>query len=167
MKTENLINKEAIQKLQSIAEENQTCMMLTHLEKQPIDANPMHTKKVHEDGTFWFLSPLNSSHNMNIQVDSSVQLLFSDIQNDNYLSVYGEATIETRHTILQELYSKDDDRWFDGVDDPNLTAIKVLPKEAYYWDKSQNKFLKLIEETIEAVTGNENDHYTKGKMRMD
>ncbi len=167
MKTENLMNKEAVKKMQTIVEGNEICMMLSHLKKQPIDVNPMHTKEVEDDGTFWFLSPLNSDHNMNIQVDNGVQLLYSDTDSNNYLSVYGEAIIETRHTILKELFSTVDNRWFDGVDDPNLTAIKVIPKEAYYWDKSQNKFMSMIEDTVEAVTGNKNNHFTKGKMKLD
>ena len=61
-----------------------------------------------------------------------------------FISVYGNAFISTDQSILEDLYSKDDDRWFDGVTDPNLTAIKFTPKEAEFWDSTQNKYINLF-----------------------
>jgi general stress protein 26 len=39
-----------------------------------------------------------------------------------FISIYGEASVVTDRSILEELYDKKDDAWFTGVDDPNLTA---------------------------------------------
>lgn len=167
MKTDNLFDKKAIEKLKSMAEGIKVAMLLSKLTSLPINVNPMNTKKVEEDGVIWFLSPLNSEHNVNIQADKRVQLLYSDTDRKQYLSVYGEAFVESHHNILKELYTKEDNKWFDGFDDANLTAIKVVPKEAYYWDKSGNKFISMLEGTVEAVTGEEKDHFKKGKIEVD
>jgi general stress protein 26 len=167
MKTDNLIQKEALVKLKSMAEAIKITMMLTNLKKQPISVNPMSTKRVDEDGAIWFLSPLKSEHNVNIQSDNKVQLIYSDPQNKQYLSVFGDAWIESRYPIKKELYTKEDDIWFDGVDDVNLTAIKVNPQQAFYWDKSSNKFINMFEETVEALTGEAKDHFKKGKLEVD
>lgn len=167
MKTDNLFDKEALEKLQSMAEGIKVAMLLTKLTKLPVHVNPMTTKKVDENGIIWFLSPLNSEHNINIQADHRVQLLYSDTDRQQYLSVYGKASVESHHNILKELYTKEDDKWFDGFDDSNLTAIKVIPSEVYYWDKSKNKFISILEGTVEAVTGESKDHFKKGKIEVD
>lgn len=167
MKTDNLIHKEALDKLKSIAEKIRVAMLLTNLKKHPISVNPMTTKKVDESGAIWFLSPLKSEHNVNIQSDSKVQLIYSDPSEKQYLSVYGEALIESRYPIKKELYTKEDNIWFDGIDDVNLTAIRVTPLKVYYWDKSGNKFINMLEETVEAVTGEVKDHFKKGKIKVD
>ncbi len=164
MKTDNLFNKEALEKLQSMAEGIKVAMLLTNLKTTPINVNPMTTKKVDDDGAIWFLSPLNSDHNINIQTDNKVQLLYSDSDREQYLSVYGEASVASHHNILEELFTKEDNKWFDGFDDPNLTAIKIVPSEVYYWDKSQNKFISMLEGTVEAVTGESKNHFKKGKI---
>tara|TARA_R110000850_G_scaffold268138_1_gene399462 strand:+ start:56533 stop:57036 length:504 start_codon:yes stop_codon:yes gene_type:complete len=167
MKTDNLFDKEAIEKIKSLAKETKVAMLLTNLTKLPIHVNPMTTKKVDDDGAIWFLSPLNSDHNINIQANNKVQLLYSDTDKKQYLSVYGEASIKSHHNILEELYTKEDNKWFDGFDDSNLTAIKVTPIEAYYWDNSRNKFISMLEGTVEAVTGENNEHYKKGTIEVD
>jgi general stress protein 26 len=45
MKTDNLFDKEALEKLQSMAEGIKVAMLLTNLKTHPINANPMTTKK--------------------------------------------------------------------------------------------------------------------------
>lgn len=167
MRTDNLFDKEAMEKMKNLANGIKIAMLLTNLKKHPISVNPMTTKKVDETGAIWFLSPLKSEHNVNIQSDSKVQLIYSDPNEKQYLSVYGEALIENRDTFKKELYSKEDDIWFDGVDDVNLTAIKVTPEKVYYWDKSSNKFIDMLEETVEAVTGENKDHFKKGKIKVE
>ncbi|GGD93802.1 hypothetical protein GCM10011312_16950 [Planktosalinus lacus] len=78
MKTDNLFEKGAIEKIKSLAEKIKIAMILTNLKERPISVNPMTTKKVDETGAIWFLSQLKSEHNVNIQLDSKVQLIYSD-----------------------------------------------------------------------------------------
>ncbi|GGD93809.1 hypothetical protein GCM10011312_16960 [Planktosalinus lacus] len=83
------------------------------------------------------------------------------------MSVYGDAMIESRYPIKKELYSEEDDRWFNGLDDVNLTAIKVIPQKAFYWDKTKNKFINMLEETLGTVTGETKDNFKKGKIEVE
>lgn len=166
MSIENLSNKEALKKMTNLVEDIEIAMMLTDLKTQPISAIPMTTKKVDEKGNIWFLSGLNSEHNSNIVKSKDVQLLYSDPKGMEFISIYGEASVSTDKKTLEELYSRVDETWFNGTDDPNLTAIKVTPKEAYFWDTKQNKYISLFKMGVAAITGDKADVGEKGKLDL-
>jgi general stress protein 26 len=166
MSTENLTSKEALEKMTSLVDDIKFAMLLTDLDTQPISAVPMTTKKVDEHGDIWFLSGLNSDHNANIVKNAKVQLLYSDPSDMEYISIYGEASVVTDKAILEELYNKKDDAWFTGVDDPNLTALKIVPQEAYFWDTKDNKYVSLFKMGISAITGDKADIGEKGKLNF-
>ncbi|WP_335965782.1 pyridoxamine 5'-phosphate oxidase family protein [Galbibacter sp. PAP.153] len=166
MKTENLSHTEAIKKIKEIIEGTKTAILLTDLDTLPLGANPMETKKIEDDGSIWFLSSLNSDHYSNILADKRVQLLYSNPEDKQFLSMYGKAFIYTDKELLEELYTKKDDRWFDGVDDIELIAIKVIPLSTYYWDKKQNKFIELIKDFVEnKSTEKHTEKDVKGKLK--
>ena len=166
MSTKNLTNQEALEKMTSLVENIKTAMLLTDLKKQPISAIPMSTKEVDEDGDIWFLSGLDSKHNSNIVKNPQVQLLYSDPSGMEFASIYGVATVITDKEKIKELYSNLDDAWFEGEDDPNLTALKITPKEAYYWDTKQNKYISLFKMGLAAATGNKANVGEKGKLNI-
>jgi general stress protein 26 len=166
MATKNLTSENAISKMTDLVENIEIGMMLTDLGNQPIDAIPMRTKKVDERGDIWFLSELSSDHNFNIVRDSNVQLIYGDPSDMDFISIYGEATVVCDDNILEQLYSHQDDAWFTGKEDPNLTAIKVTPQQAYYWDTKQNKYLSLFKMGVSAVTGHKFDIGEKGKLNL-
>ncbi|WP_010228979.1 pyridoxamine 5'-phosphate oxidase family protein [Gillisia marina] len=166
MSTENLDKKESLKKLRELVNDIDFCMMLTDLNSQPISAIPMSTKKVDESGNIWFLSGKDSEHNSNIAKDSKTQLLYSDKSDMEFISIYGSATIHTDKDTIHELYSKSDDAWFDDKNDPNITAIKFAPSEAYYWDTKQNKYIALLKMGIATITGDKADVGEKGKLNL-
>ncbi len=166
MSTENLDKKESLKKMRELVNDIDFCMMLTDLNTQPISAIPMSTKKVDEAGNIWFLSGKDSKHNSNIAKDSKTQLLYNDKSDMEFISIYGSATIHTDRNIIHELYSKSDDAWFDDKNDPNITAIKFAPSEAYYWDTKQNKYIALLKMGIASITGEKADVGEKGKLNL-
>ena len=164
MSTENLKDKQAREKLKDLVTDIDLAMMVTDMTTKPLSAIPMSTKDVDDHGAIWFLSKSTSEHNKNIEKDKDVQLLYSENSDMQFISVFGEAYIETNKEVIHELYGKTDDAWFDGKDDPTITAIKVIPKEAYYWDTKNNKFVSLFKIGMAAVTGNKQDVGEKGKL---
>ena len=127
----------------------------------------MITKKVDEHGNIWFLSHLNSEHNNNIAKDPQVQLLYSHPSDLEFLSIYGHATIIYDKKVLKELYTSADDAWFNDSDDPNLTAIKIVPQEAYFWDSNDNTFNKLFKRGLAAVKDEKPENSEKkGKLNL-
>ncbi|MFD0976532.1 pyridoxamine 5'-phosphate oxidase family protein [Salinimicrobium gaetbulicola] len=164
MSTEKLDKEESRKKIKSLVGDIKVAMMITGFDQKPIPAIPMTTKKIDNDGNIWFLSLRNSHHNQNLLKDKQVQLLYSDPSDMEYLSVYGEAEVTTDRAVLEDLYEKTDDNWFEEIDDPNLTAIKVRPEEAYYWDTKTNKYITLLKLGVGAITGNKQDIGEKGEL---
>ncbi len=70
------------------------------------------------------------------------------------MTVFGDASIRTEKSILKDLYGKSDDAWFEGVDDPNRTAIQVQPTEGQFWNANHGALMSLFKIGIAAVTGN-------------
>ena len=157
---------EAREKLKSLVDDIKVGMMVTGFEKKPLDAIPMRTKKTDEAGNIWFLSLRSSEHNKNIKRTSAIQLLYSSPSDMEFLSVYGTGEIVTEKETLKDLYDRSSETWFDGIDDPELTAIKFTPSEAYYWDTKENKYISFLKMGAAAITGNKKDIGEKGKLEL-
>lgn len=166
MSNENLYNDEAKKKIKELAENIDFTMMATNLKETPLHMIPMSTKKVDEQGNIWFLSNKNSTHNENLLSNPNLHLIYSNKSDMQFLNIYGMATITTDRAIIDELYSKSDDTWFEGKDDPNVTAISVKPTEAYYWDPKSNTLVSLMKMGVGAITGNQPDLMNQGKINL-
>jgi len=166
MTTQDLSAKQAIDKIKELAESIDFALLCTDLTSQPFHAIPMSTKRVDDDGSIWFLSGQDSTHNINILRNLAVQLLYSDPKSMRFLIIYGQALILTEGPILKSLYKKSDDAWFDSVEDPNLSAIKVVPHSAHYWDIKGNKLAALWKMGVAAVTGSEADIVEHGDLKV-
>lgn len=166
MSTENLTSDKAKETLKEMVTDIKVAMFATRLEKQPLSVVPMHTKEVDKEGNIWFLSRNDSDHNSDLLTSSETQLLYSDPNAMKFVSVYGNAEIISDQAVLNDLYNKKDNAWFDGKDDPNLTAIKFTPNEAAYWNNDSNKLVTFFKLQAAAVTGDDKDIGTSGKMDL-
>lgn len=166
MSTKNLYSEEAKEKIKELAEGIDFAIMVTKLGGKPLHMVPMSTKKVDESGAIWFLSGKNSHHNLNLESDNDLHLVYSDKSSMRFLNVYGNGFITTDKAIIKMLYQSTDDAWFEGVDDPNLTAIQVQPREAYYWNPKEKKLISLLKMGVGAITGNEPDLMSEGELKI-
>lgn len=166
MSTKNLSNTEAKKKIKELAESIDFTMMATSLKSEPFHVIPMSTKEVDEMGNIWFLSNKNSEHNKNIDKEGKAHLIYADKGNFEFLSIYGNAYISSDRNRIKDLYGKGDDAWFDGVDDPNITTIKIEPQDAHYWDTKNGKILSLLSMAKGAITGNEPDLGEQGDLKI-
>lgn len=166
MSKKPLNSKEAKEKIKELAEGIDFCMMITDLKNQPFHVIPMSTKEVDDMGNIWFLSNANSTHNKNLEKDPRIHLIYSDKGKFEFLSIFGSTTISKDRGKIEELYGSSDDAWFDGVDDPNLTALKIVPDEVYYWDTKNGKIISLLKMAGGAITGNEPDLNEEGELEI-
>lgn len=153
--TENLNNKEAIDKLKSLVEDIMICLFCTNLKTDDgATCRPMTAMKVCDQGNIWFYSEKNSDKNKAIASDKNVQLFFSHPAKSSYLVVNGEAEIILDKTKIEELWTPIAKIWFkDGKDDTNISIIKVKPTTAYYWDTDGNKMINFLKMVASVVTG--------------
>ena len=165
-KIKDVHRAEAMKKIQELADAADICLFATNLTEIPISARPMSRQKIEDDGTLWFFSEKNSHKNEHIEQDSRVQLFFSNIKNQEYLSIYGTAEIIKDDAKAEELWSPIAKTWFhEGPSDPTLTIIKVTPEDGYYWDTKNGKLISLLKMVGGAITGKEMDGSLEGKIK--
>lgn len=153
--TENLVNKEAIDKLKSLVNDIVICLFCTDLKTDDgSTCRPMSAIKVCDQGNIWFFSEKDSDKNKAIASDKNVQLFFSHPAKGSYLVVNGEAQIILDKTKIEELWTPVAKIWFkEGKDDSNISIIKVTPTTAYYWDTEGNRMTNFIKMAASVVTG--------------
>ena len=163
---ENLVGKEAIKKIKQLVDKNGTCFFGTHTnEGGPLTVRPMAVQKVDDEGSFWFLSSVDSNKNEEIKTDDMVQLFFQGSPHSDFLTVYGKATITKDKNIIKELWEPMVKTWFtEGVDDPRITVIRVTPTGGYYWDTKHGNFVAGVKMLIGAAVGKTIDDSIEGKL---
>ena len=164
----NLGNEEAIAKLKELAENIKVCMFCSKLSSSPFSTRPMGLSEVDEDGKLWFLSSAESNKNLELQQDDKVQLIFSSPTSSHFLSVYGEADIYNDEKTIEKALTPLAKAWFtEGKDDPEVTAIRVHPIDAYYWDTKNGKMISLIKIAAAALTGATIDGGVEGQLTVE
>jgi len=161
----NLRREEANKKIKQIADDADICLFTTDLTTLPLKTRPMSRQRIDEDGTIWFFSDKDSGKNTDIAKDSRVQLFYSNKSSMEYLSLYGRATIIQDAVKAKELWSAPAKIWFKDPDDPNLTLLKVVPEDGYYWDTKDGKLISLFKMVAGAITGKELDGSVEGKIK--
>jgi general stress protein 26 len=166
-KVENLSDRPAIEKIQELVDHNSICMFTTRLDDAPLTTRPMGVQKVDDEGNLWFLSALSSRKNGEIEMDSRIQLFFSNVSDQEYLSLYGTATVVRDKEKIKELWNPIAKAWFnEGVDDPDISALRVAPQEAYYWDTKSGRMISLLKILASAVTGRTLEEGVQGTITV-
>lgn len=158
MSTENLNSREAVKKIKELSEKAKFCMFCTELDTVPINTRPMGLQETDEEGNLWFISSDTSNKNFQIKDDDRVQLLFMNNSDSEYLSVFGNATIYKDRATIEDKWSPMANAWFDGKEDPNVSIIKVAPKDTYYWDTKAGKLVSLLSFAAAAISGTKTDN---------
>jgi general stress protein 26 len=163
----NFDNRATIQKLQDLTKNIRFCMFST-LKGVKMESKPMTTLDVDQSGNVWFFTDRNNSITEKEAERNAVLLNYSDLQNSTYVSISGtviEVVDEERKT---ELWSPLFKAWFpNGKDDPNLMLIKVITEEASYWEGSSSKIVNLFSMIKGAITGEEPEIGSSGKLDLD
>jgi general stress protein 26 len=132
----NLDKKEGIDKLKTLVNDINICLFCTDLKTDDgATCRPMTALEVDDEGNLWFFSPVLSQKNHTIKNDKQVQLFFAHPPKGSYLIVNGDAEISMDKEKIAALWSPEDETWFKGGEhDPNISILKVTPRNAYYWD---------------------------------
>lgn len=153
--TENLKSTDAIDKLKSLVDDIRVCLFCTDLKTDDgATCRPMTAMKVCDQGNIWFFSEKSSDKNKAIAADKEVQLYFSHPGKSSYMVVNGEADIMEDKAIIAELWTSATAIWFkEGENDPEISVIKMTPKNAYYWDTDDSKMISFLKMAASIATG--------------
>ena len=127
----NLSDNSATDKIKELAEDIKSCMFCTYKNTQ-LQSRPMSVQEIDDHGHLWFLSDKNSNKNSEINENPQVEIFFCENHN-KYLSLSGKASISYDREKIEKLWNPILKVWMQGgVDDPNLSVIKVIPDDEYY-----------------------------------
>lgn len=163
---ENLSRTAALKKIRELATSARICLFGTLPGKHPFSVRPMAVQEIDRTGNFWFLSMRSSWKNRHITKDPRVQLFFANPGDSEYLNIHGRATISDSRALRQKHWTPIAKAWIHGgVDDPELTVIKVSIVGGYYWDTEHGKAIALMKTAVGAMIGKTMDDSVEGKVR--
>ncbi len=163
----NLRNGSAIDTLKELVTNADMCMFTTSLTELPLTARPMSTVDVDDEGNIWFISKKSSDKNKAITKDKRVQLFYASKNSSEYVNVFGEAEIVFDKERAKEVWTPIAKAWLtEGVDDPELSLIKVKPLDTYYWDTKHGKLVSLFKVATAMITGKTMDDGVEGKIKV-
>ena len=161
----DLRNEDAADKIKELAEGIDTCMFCTY-NGSKLASRPMSVQQIDDYGNLWFLSHKRSNKNADISQNNTVELFFAK-GHDSFLSIHGQATIEFDRGKIKELWNPIIKVWMpEGVDDPNLSIIKVVPDDGYYWNNKHGKMVAIVKMTASLLTGKTMDDGIEGNLEL-
>jgi|AntRauMFilla1563_2_1112583.scaffolds.fasta_scaffold07690_1 general stress protein 26 len=157
-----------IEKLIEMVKGAHTCMLITNeKDTENLSGRPMGINKIDDDGTIWFFTRASSYKVDEIEESKNVSIAITNESSNNYLMIHGTAILVNDKTKMQELWSTIMKVWFPlGLDDPDMTLIKVTPNEVNYWDSNSSKMLVLFNTLKAIITGEEYNEVKHGKINL-
>lgn len=158
------------EKLWELIKDIRFAMFTTRHGNGHLHSRPMTTqnKGIAEDASLWFFMPRSSEPVQDIALQPTVNVSYADPDDDEYVSVSGEAAVVDDMNRKRQLWNKMTEAWFPkGVEDPDLALVQVRITHADYWDSKDSKLTQLFKMATAAVTGkppkNMGEH---GSVRM-
>ena len=153
----NLQNEEALKKFKKLVNEINVCMFITNnANGNGFDhTRPMYTIEVEDNGTLWFFTDIRSIKVEEVSKDQTAHLVYSHPGKESFLDVWGKAEIVTDKQQIKDKWTPMIKAWFPGgIDDPNISLLKVQPNNLYYWDAEAGRMISLLKIIAGAITGN-------------
>lgn len=157
-----------VEKLVEMMKGVRVCMLITkEKDSENLSGRPMNISKIDNDGTLWFFTKASSPKTEEIEENKKVSIAIVNESSNNYLMIHGSATLVNDKTKMKELWSSILKAWFPlGLDDPDMSLIKVIPKEVNYWDSSSSKMVVLFNILKAIVSGKEYEEGEHGKIKL-
>ena len=163
----DLTSKAAAAKIKELVDDSPNCFFCTRPSRGSPGARPMNVRQVDDDGTLWFLSASDSYKNKELEADPDVQLYFKGSKHSDFMQLNGRATISTDLGKIRELWEPIIKTWFtEGVNDPRITVIKVVPSDGYYWDTKHGNAVAGVKMLIGSMIGKTLDDSIEGKLQV-
>ncbi len=127
--------------------------MLTTVESNGcLRSVPMTTMQTECEGLVWFFTNFDSQKVEDIRINSCINVTYSDVHKNVFVSVTGKAEVVKDPLKMQELWKPVLTAYFpDGLEDPDLGLLKVSIDEAEYWDSRTGKMIQVWEMSKDAV----------------
>ena len=118
-----------------------------------------------DENAVYFLTDANSHKDDEVTANPNVALAFADAGDQKYVVLTGRAEVSNDREKIRELWSTPAKAWWDSPDDPDLRVLKVVPKDALYWD-SPGTVVSYVKMLAAAVGGSRPDMGANAKVEL-
>lgn len=152
------------EKVHDLLQSFHTAMLITHAAEDGMHARPMEIAQAGPDCHVWFYTDGNSPKIHEIRHDQEVLLTFQK-DHQKYLTLTGIAQLVTDRTMIEALWQEPYRVWFpEGVKDPNLTLVHIIPRHAEYWDNSGTQGVRYLWEATKAYLQGNKPEIPEGEI---
>lgn len=152
------------EKIHSLLSDFSSAMLITSSESHPFHARPMEIAWLDPDCQVWFYTSRSSPKIGEIKQDDHALLTFQK-DHSKYLTLTGTADIVTDRTRIEALWKESFRSWFpEGVADPDLVLVRIVPQTAEFWDNSGVQGLKYLYEATKARLKGTTPHIEEGEV---
>jgi general stress protein 26 len=144
-----------IKKIAELIKEIDFGMLTTECDDGTLRSRPMSANgHVEANGDVYFFT-YGASHKVSeAKTHPQVNVAFSDVKNNKYLSLSGTAQLVRDKEKIKELWKPQLKAWFpQGVDTPDIALLKVSATKAEYWDMPTSLVAHTIA-FVSSLTGN-------------
>ncbi|CAF0922230.1 unnamed protein product [Adineta ricciae] len=150
-------NDDKTNKLFELIKDIRYAMITTVESDNSLRSRPMASRQADKwDGALWFFTKKSSPKVEEAKQNyDQVNVSYSDPNKMSFVSVSGEAEFIDDKAKMKELWSAYLKVFFpQGLEDPDLTLMKVTAKYGEYWDSPSNKMVQLYALAKAAATKN-------------
>jgi general stress protein 26 len=162
----DLYGSDAIKQAKELIDKAQTCFFCTaESVAGSSGARPMSVQEVDDAGHLWFLSADDSHKNRELERDPNVTLYFQGSAHSDFLTLHGRASISRDKEKIRQRWEPVVKTWFtEGVHDPRITVIRVIPSQGYYWTTKHGKAVAGVKMLVGAAIGKTLDDSIEGQL---
>jgi general stress protein 26 len=143
-----------IKKLNELIKDVKFAMFTTVSSDGTLHSRPMATQEADAQGNLWFFTGQHSTKVAELQGERHANVSYADPDDNRFVSVSGTVEVVKERQKMEELWNPIYKAWFpEGLEDPEVTLLKVLVTEAEYWDTPNGKMVQLAGFVKAVATG--------------
>ena len=136
---------ESFQKLWSMMMNIKIAMLTTVMKDGMLRSRPMVSQNTEFDGDLWFFTGKSTPKVDEIEGSSQVNVSYASPNDNVFISLSGPAEFVEDRGIMESMWNPAYEAWFPkGLNDPDLTLLKVHIEQAEYWDMPQGKMVGMF-----------------------
>jgi len=142
---------EHVERVWELAKRIGTAMFVTW-DGEEQRARPLAATVEKDEGAIYFLTDVHGEKDEQIVEFPHVSISFADHKASKFVALSGTATVSNDREKIKDLWSPFAKAWWDSPEDPSIRVIKVIPRDAEFWD-SPGRIVTTISMLAAAVTG--------------
>ena len=143
--------QEVRDRIWELAEKIDICMFTTWDGREQ-RSRPLSARVRQSEHAIYFLVDESGEKNAQLERYPTVSCAWADNGNYKYVLVSGDARLTNDRGKIAELWTKADEAWWEGADDPTIRLLTLTPRRGELWD-SPGKAAALVKMVTAAVSG--------------